>query len=193
MPALIEYLDVYGVLGALPLSAIGTAAYCAARLLHLKLAHKPRERLSIEIARGLLVWYLITLVIVVWLPYLPRLVFGRLSAEDFASWTFFRGTYVNNGRVLSVLSGHFSALRDDEFVMNIALFVPYGLLLPAAFRGLRWWAADLIALGTTLCVELLQPLFGRVCDLDDIIANTVGAVTGCAVMKLVLTLCRKRS
>lgn len=193
MSALMEYLGVYGVLGALPLSAIGTAAYCAVRIAYLKLAHKPRERLSIEIARGLLVWYLITLVIVVWLPYLPRLLFGRLSAEDFAAWTFFRGEYVNNGRTLRVLSGHFSALRDDEFVMNIALFVPYGLLLPAAFRKLRWWAADLIALGTTLCVELLQPFFGRVCDVDDIIANTLGAMLGCAITKLLLTLCRKRS
>lgn len=193
MSALMEYLYTRGVFGAVLISAVGAGVYCAARILYLRLTHKPRERVSVELARGLLVWYLVTLVIVVWLEYLPLLIFGRLSAEDFASWTFFRGTYVNNGRALRALRGDLSALWNDEFVINIALFIPYGLLLPAAFRKLRWWAVDLIALGTTLCVELFQPFFGRVCDVDDIIANTLGAVIGCGIAKLILTLTRKRS
>lgn len=186
-------LRVYGVLDALPLSAIGTAVYSAARFAYLKLSGKPRERVSVEVARGLLVWYLVTLVIVVWLPDLPGLLFGRMSAGDFAAHTFFFGSYVSNGRFWELLRGDIYVLRDHELSANIALFVPYGLLLPVAFRKLRWWAADLIALGTTLCVELLQPFVGRVCDVDDIIANTLGAVLGCAATKLVLTLCRRRS
>lgn len=192
MSALMEYLYTRGVFGALLISAVAAAIYCAVRILYLRLTRKPRESVFVEIARGLLVWYLVTLVIIVWLEYLPQLVFGRLSAKQFAEWTFFRGTYVNNGRALRALRGDFSAFLNDEFVINIALFIPYGLLLPTAFRKLRWWAADLIALGTTLCIELFQPFFGRVCDLDDIIANTLGAVIGCGIAKLVLTLARKR-
>lgn len=193
MSALMEYLYTRGVFGALLISAVGAAVYCAVRILYLRLTRKHRGCVSVEIARGLLVWYLVTLVIIVWLEYLPRLVFGRLSAKQFAEWTFFRGTYVNNGRALRALRGDLSAFWNDEFVINIALFIPYGLLLPIAFRKLRWWAADLIALGTTLCIELFQPFFGRVCDLDDIIANTLGAVIGCGIAKLVLTLARKRA
>lgn len=192
MLALIEYLHSRGVFGALAIAAVGAAVYTAARVLFLRLANKPRDCVSVEIARGLLVWYLAALVITIWLEYLPEVVFGGLSWEKFADWTFFRGTYVNNKRVLRALRGDFPALWNDEFVINIAFFVPYGILLPTAFRKLRWWAADLIALGTTLCLELLQPFFGRVCDLDDIIANTLGAVIGCGIAKLVLTLARKR-
>lgn len=185
-------LKFYGIFDAVPLALAATAIYAVIRIVYLKAGKHPRADVFAETARGLLVWYLTTLVVVVWFPELPRLIFGSLSLADFSAQTFFFGEYANNGRFLSIFSGRFSALRDAELLSNIELFVPYGILLPTAFRRLKWWAADLIALGTTLVIELIQPFLGRTFDVDDIIANALGAVIGCALAKLVITIASRK-
>ncbi len=192
MRDIIETLKFYGFFEAAPLSLIAVLIYSLARTAYLKAGNHPRARVSEEIARGLLVWYLITLVVVVWFIYLPELLFGKISVGDFCEMTFFHGEYASNGRFEKLLRGDFSVFSDGEFCANIALFVPYGILLPTAFRRLKWWAVDLAALGTTLVIEIIQPFFGRSCDLDDIIANTLGAAVGCAAAKLVITLANRK-
>ena len=181
-------LKFYGIFDAIPLALAATVIYAVIRIVYLKAGKHRRADIFSETARGLLVWYLTTLVVVVWFPELPRLIFGNLSLADFAAQTFFFGEYANSGRFLSIFSGRLSALRDAELLSNIALFVPYGILLPVAFRRLKWWASDLIALGTTVVIELIQPCLGRSCDVDDIIANALGAVIGCLFSKLVITI-----
>lgn len=182
-------LEFYGFFDAVPLAFAATALYVVIRVLYLRSAGRARESVVTEAARALLVWYLVTLAIVVWVPELPRLMFGKITPREFAEQTFFKGGYVNNKRFWNILHGRFSYFDDAELIANIELFVPYGALLPLAFRRLKWWAADLIGLGTTLLVELLQPFFGRACDVDDIIANTLGAVIGCAAIKAVTSVC----
>lgn len=198
MGILIEILSVYGILPAVPLAFAATVLYAAARFIYLRAAKQPRSGVVTETARGMLVWYLVTLVVVVWFTDLPALLFGRITAAQFAELTFFRGYYANNERFWELVHGRFDPYEDwGELLANIALFVPFGALLPLAFRRLRWWAVDLMGLGTTLVIELVQPFVGRTCDLDDIAANTLGTVIGCAAVKLVMSLyklfSRKRS
>lgn len=186
-------LRFYGIFDAVPLALAATAIYAAIRVVYLRKGKRQRADICAELARGLLVWYLATLVVVVWFPYLPGLIFGKLSLADFITETFYFGEYANNGRFWNMLNGRYSIFRDFELLSNIELFVPYGILLPIAFRRLKWWAVDLISLGTTAVIELIQPFFGRSCDVDDIIANTLGAVVGCALAKLiVMTVARIR-
>ena len=183
----------YGLFAAMPIAAAAGAVYAVIRGVFLKISHKRRDAMSAEISRGLLVAYLVMLVVIVWFPELPRLLYGKISLEDFAALTFMPGDYARNLRFFALFDGDLSVLRDEELVGNIVLFVPYGALLAASFRKLRWWTVDLIGLGTTTLIELVQPYLERSCDPDDIIANTLGAVIGCAIAKLVLLLCRKRS
>ncbi|MDE6732012.1 MAG: VanZ family protein [Oscillospiraceae bacterium] len=185
-------LKAYGLFGALPLALVAAGIYAAARIAYLRFAKKPRGALSAEIARGLLVAYLVVLFVIVWFPELPKLVFGQIPLSEFLALTFARGDYAENFRFFALFKGDFSVLRDEELVGNIVMFVPYGILLAVSFQKLRWWAVDLIGLGTTVTIELVQPFLERSCDLDDIIANTLGAVIGCGIAKLVLTLSRKR-
>ena len=192
MREIIGALKFYGIFDAIPLALAATAIYSVIRIVYLKAGKNPRADVFSETALGLLVWYLTTLVVVVWFPCLPMLIFGKISLAEFSADTFFFGEYANNGRFLSIFSGRFSALQDAELLSNIALFVPYGILLPTAFRRLRWWAVDLIALGTTLVIELVQPFVGRSFDVDDIIANTLGAVIGCALTKLVIMIASRK-
>lgn len=186
MREIINTLKFYGIIDAIPLAFTATFIYAVIRVIYLRSTGKTRESVITEAARGLLIWYLITLVIVVWLPQLPLLLFGKISPLEFAQETFFRGEYANNRRFLNILCGRQGFLDDAELVANVELFVPFGVLLPLSFRRLRWWAADLIGLGATVLIELVQPFVGRSFDIDDIIANTIGMVIGCAITKAVV-------
>lgn len=186
-------LKAYGLFGALPLAFAAAGIYAVCRVVYLKSAKKPRAALSAEITRGLLVAYLVVLFIIVWFPELPKLIYGEIPLSEFLALTFARGEYAENFRFFALFKGELCVLKDEELIGNIVMFVPYGILLAASFQKLRWWAVDLIGLGTTMTIELVQPFLERSCDLDDIIANTLGAVIGCGIAKLVLTLCRKRA
>lgn len=185
MSRVLNVLSAYGLFRSMPIAAGAAAVYALIRFAYLKLSRKPRDAVSAEIARGLLVWYLVTLIVLVWLPELPLLIFGRITPGEFAAMTFRPGDFAFNRRFSALFGGDFSVLRDEELIGNIVMFIPYGALLAAAFRGLRWWAVDLIGLGTTLIIELVQPFLYRSFDLDDIIANTLGTVIGCLAVRLI--------
>ncbi|MRG60442.1 VanZ family protein [Agromyces sp. CFH 90414] len=69
-----------------------------------------------------------------------------------------------------------------EFGANIALFVPLGLLLVLAVRGMPVWGAALIGALTTCVIEVVQlAIPGRFSTLSDVIANTLGTVLGAAI------------
>lgn len=81
-----------------------------------------------------------------------------------------------------------------NILLNVALFVPLGVLLPLMAKGFRKWYWMLAGgFGTSLAIELLQRFTGRgLFDVDDLLANTLGAALGyCAVM-IILTAFRGR-
>lgn len=65
------------------------------------------------------------------------------------------------------------------FLLNIALFLPFGYLLPMLWRGHRSLrSVALSGAAFSLLIECSQLLTSRACDIDDLIANTLGAVLG---------------
>ena len=68
-----------------------------------------------------------------------------------------------------------------EFVANIVMFVPIGVLLRLAFPRLRAGAAVGVAVLITVAIEVLQIPLDRVSDPRDLVANTLGAVLGMAL------------
>lgn len=72
-------------------------------------------------------------------------------------------------------------------LLNVALFVPLGLLLPPLSARLqKWYLTPALGLGCSLLIESLQYLTGRgLFDVDDLFANTLGCALGyCVVMAL---------
>ena len=64
-----------------------------------------------------------------------------------------------------------------EFLANIAMFVPIGLLVTLLSR--RWWVAAVVGLALTCAIEFTQTFLpARFPDVQDIFANTLGAVLG---------------
>ena len=82
-----------------------------------------------------------------------------------------------------VVDGPGSAL---DAVLNVAVFVPPGILLAAI--GWRLLAVLAAALATSLSVEVAQYLtdWGRTADVNDLITNVTGAAIGWVVARLIV-------
>jgi glycopeptide antibiotics resistance protein len=86
----------------------------------------------------------------------------------------------------------FQDILEDPagLILNVALFVPLGVLAPLLLRTWRWWQTALVGLAVSAAVEILQFVGditinpGRVADTDDLIANLAGAVLGFLLLRL---------
>ena len=64
-------------------------------------------------------------------------------------------------------------------LLNIALFVPLGFLLPVLWKKFRKFSNTLsFCFGASLFIELAQIFTYRATDINDLIANTLGGVLG---------------
>ena len=106
------------------------------------------------------------------------------------------GRYRNNWRPQLVpLWNLVVNLRDGHRVMaalagaagNVALFLPFGFLLPLlAPRMDRWWRTVGAGFATSAAIELTQLAFPglRRPDVNDVLMNTLGAALGFAAYRL---------
>ena len=66
-----------------------------------------------------------------------------------------------------------------ENIMNVAVFIPVGLLLGVAFKHMTWWKALLIGCSISVTIEALQFCFMKgFSELDDVMHNTLGCIFG---------------
>lgn len=88
---------------------------------------------------------------------------------------------------------NFSQHRWLNVLLNIAMFCPFGFLLPLLSRKLRKWYFSIPAgFAFSLMIELLQLIFSRgVFDVDDLFCNTLGAMIGYFVVMVILSGCQK--
>ena len=75
-----------------------------------------------------------------------------------------------------------------DAVLNVAVFVPFGLLLAAA--AVRFRTTFVAALAITLTIEVSQYLAdnGRTADINDVLTNVAGACVGWAVARGIHTI-----
>jgi glycopeptide antibiotics resistance protein len=119
--------------------------------------------------------FAIYVLILGWVTLTPRPTSIHVPAE----WISFEN-------IIHVLRGgeSVSYANAGQLLGNIALFVPFGWLLPMLWRKLRsLWGVVAVAAPTSLAIELSQLLFisGRQSSIDDVILNVTGAFIG-AVM-----------
>lgn len=116
--------------------------------------------------RVLLAPYLLALALIVWLPGEQA---GQVTGivATIAEWVALAG--VPFATAYAVL----------EFVANIALFVPFGLLLAWGWPRLHFWQIVALGAASSITIELVQILLPtRFPTLSDVIANTLGAAFG---------------
>lgn len=68
-----------------------------------------------------------------------------------------------------------------EFMANVAMFVPVGLLLCLALPRLALPAVLALCVAFTAAIEILQLPLQRVSDPRDLVANTAGALLGVGI------------
>ncbi|MCI9241772.1 MAG: VanZ family protein [Lawsonibacter sp.] len=61
---------------------------------------------------------------------------------------------------------------------NIIMFMPLGFFPALLWRKWRWWKSLLAGFCTSSSIEFIQFFIGRSTDIDDVILNTIGAMTG---------------
>ena len=74
-----------------------------------------------------------------------------------------------------------------EFGANIVMFVPAGLLVALMLPSRRWWLALFIVPALSIAIELTQAIFlsSRFATVNDVVANSLGAVLGILLFLLV--------
>jgi len=84
------------------------------------------------------------------------------------------------------------ALYIYENLLNVIFFLPFGFLV-GGFRKMRkWWIVLVCALVLSSSIEASQLIFKKgLCETDDVIHNTLGAMFGYGLLKLLALSIRK--
>lgn len=89
---------------------------------------------------------------------------------------------------------NFSFKNWANVLLNVAMFMPLGVLLPWAHRLFRKWYVMLLGgFGFSLFIEVIQLITNNgLFDVDDLFANTLGAVFGYGVFMAIYSAVEKR-
>ena len=82
-----------------------------------------------------------------------------------------------------------------NIVGNSTMYIPLGVVWPIVYKKLnKPWKVIAAGVGFSLCVEILQlPFYDRVSDIDDLLLNTAGFLTGYGLYLLVRLIARRIS
>lgn len=89
---------------------------------------------------------------------------------------------------------NYSVKNWANVLLNVAMFMPLGFLLPLLARKMRKWYLTIGAgFAVSLVIELTQLAIGRgICDVDDLFCNTLGAMMGYFAVAALLNLKNRR-
>lgn len=114
--------------------------------------------------------------------YLTGLV-GLVALLDPIHELWYRMFYhMPGGGINGFFSGEFDLVPDfflritGEMIANVLMFMPFGILYPLSKADSTWKKTLLAGIVCTVTIEVLQPIFGRSFDLNDIIMNTFGVL-----------------
>ena len=128
--------------------------------------HRPR----LQLAAGILIAYAIAVLTVTLWP----------TPVD-------QGFQPSISRFLGLLHRHglpvWFGYNKLEFGANIAMFAPAGFLVALLLPLRRWWLALLICPAISIGIEITQAVFlsSRFATVNDVIANSLGAVVGVVI------------
>lgn len=76
-----------------------------------------------------------------------------------------------------------------QLILNVLLFIPIGFLLGALMNEIRWMQVIEMGCLLSVMIEILQLLTRRgVCNIDDVIHNTIGCAIGYGIYRLCNTI-----
>ncbi|HDR7633493.1 MULTISPECIES: VanZ family protein [Bacillus] len=87
----------------------------------------------------------------------------------------------------------FDTAGSTTYLLNIVLFMPFGFLLPTIWPQFRKMKNTVCAgFFFSLAIELNQLLNNRITDIDDLFTNTLGAIVGYIIYRVLFKMICKR-
>ncbi|MCT6915469.1 MULTISPECIES: VanZ family protein [Bacillus] len=87
----------------------------------------------------------------------------------------------------------FDTAGSTTYLLNIVLFMPFGFLLPTIWSQFRKMKHTVCAgFFFSLAIELNQLLNNRITDIDDLFTNTLGAIVGYLIYRVLFKMICKR-
>lgn len=77
-----------------------------------------------------------------------------------------------------------SKLFYKNVVGNLVIFIPFGIYISYYLKIKKTLTITIFSAISSLVIEIIQSLIGRVFDIDDIILNTLGGIIGLIILKI---------
>ncbi len=181
---------------AIPITLIVGIVYAIIRIAVIK-KKKLGFNFGKELIKLLFVCYLTGLISLVilpanfWLNLFDGILYGWWN--DFAIFSF---GYVNLvPSVFKALSGELTlgSWVKTMLIGNFVMFLPLGFFLPFVSKKVNNKSIFLFAALIPAAVELLQLIFGRSFDVDDLICNFIGITAGYFIVRFIIGMMKRRS
>ena len=91
------------------------------------------------------------------------------------------------GHSLGLFNGDFNFTLNfinnigEETIGNFLMFLPFGILYPLSQKELTWKNILFKGIIFVLIIEIMQPIFGRAFDVNDIILNSLGIMVSVTI------------
>ena len=95
--------------------------------------------------------------------------------------------HMDPGRTISWFGGVFDLVPDffnyisGETIGNFLMFLPFGVLFPLSQKEPTWKKSVLYGFLTVAVIEIMQPIFGRAFDVNDVILNALGVIVSTSI------------
>lgn len=122
--------------------------------------------------------------------YLTGLLCLTLALELMGSCWYRLLYHADSMRTVRWFGGTFDLTPDfflrlgGETVGNFLMLLSFGILYPLSRKAPTWKGTVLAGTLTVLTVEVLQPVFGRAFDLNDIVLNLLGILVSATLFAL---------
>ena len=96
--------------------------------------------------------------------------------------------HMDSGITISWFGGVFDLVPDffnnisGETIGNFLMFLPFGILYPLSQEKPTWKKCIVSGFIVVAVIEILQPIFGRAFDMNDIILNSLGIVVSTTIL-----------
>lgn len=70
---------------------------------------------------------------------------------------------------------------SSEVIGNFLMFLPFGILYPLSQEKPTWKKTCIAGVVTVVAIEILQPVFGRAFDINDIILDSLGIIVSTTI------------
>ena len=99
--------------------------------------------------------------------------------------------HMNSENSINWFNGDFNFTLDfinrvnGETIGNSLMFLPFGILYPLSQKNTKWKDTILKGILLALIIEVLQPIFCRAFDLNDIILNSLGILLSTTIFMVI--------